>query len=154
MENISHTIANGNVSLIPQVNGILDSRNSPDRTPVSLDLTECPVKHTNTQKQIEKTNEDTSNNDTDEMITYEPDQVTKSYKKNINIARKKGRTAKIYTMNIERKRLLEQGRENTLQNTKDKRPAEEYFLTALKASHKTYKALKSKQKKKKMTMGQ
>ena len=76
MENISHTIANGNVSLIPQVDGIVDSRNSLDRTPVSIDLTKCPVKHTNTQKQIEKTNEDTSDNDTDEMITYEPDQVT------------------------------------------------------------------------------
>ena len=47
-------------------------------------------------------------------------------------------------MNIERKRLLKQRRENTLQNAKGKRPAEEYFLTALKASHKTYQALKSK----------
>ena len=87
------------------------------------------------------------------MITYEPDQVTKSNRKNINTARKKGRTAKIYTMNIERKRLLKQRRENTLQNTKGKRPAEEYFLTALKASHKTYKALKSEQKKKKNDNG-
>ena len=48
--------------------------------------------------------------------------------------------AKIYTMNIERKRLLKQRREKTLQNTRGKIPAEEYFLTALKASHKTYKA--------------
>ena len=123
----------------------MDSRNSLDRTPVSVDLTESPVKHTNTQKQIEKTNEDTSDNDTDEMITYEPDQLKKSNRKNINTARKKGRTAKIYTMNIERKRLLKQRRENTLQNAKGKRLAEEYFLTALKATCKTYKALKSKQ---------
>ena len=48
MENISHTIADGNVSFIPQVDGIVDSRNSPDRTPVSVDLTESPVRHTNT----------------------------------------------------------------------------------------------------------
>ena len=41
--------------------------------------------------------------------------------------------AKIYTMNIERKRLLEQRREKTLQNTRDKIPAEQYILTALKA---------------------
>ena len=41
--------------------------------------------------------------------------------------------AKIYTMNIERKRLLKQRREKTLQNTRGKIPAEEYFLTALKA---------------------
>ena len=52
-------------------------------------------------------------------------------------------------MNIERKRLLKQRRENTLQNAKGKRLAEECFLTALKASRTTYKALKSKQKKKK-----
>ena len=43
-------------------------------------------------------------------------------------------------MNIERKRLLKQRREKTLQNAKGKGPAEEYFLTALKASHKSYKA--------------
>ena len=56
-------------------------------------------------------------------------------------------------MNIERKRLLKQRRENTLQNAKGKRLAEEYFLTALKASHKTYNALKSKQKRKKNDNG-
>ena len=97
----------------------MDIRNSLDRTPVSVDLTESPVKHTNTRKQIEKTNEDTSNNDTDETITYEPDQLKKSNRKNINTAKKKGRTAEIYTMNIERKRLLKQRRENTLQKAKD-----------------------------------
>ena len=117
----------------------MDSRNSLERTPVSIDRAESPVKHTNTREQIEKTNEDT-----DEMITHEPDQLKKSNRKNINTARRNGRTVKIYTMNIERKRLLKQRRENTLQNAKGKRPAEEYFLTALKASCKTYKALKRK----------
>ena len=68
--------------------------------------------------------------------------MKKSNSKNIKLARKKGRTAKIYTMNIERKRLLKQ-RDNMLQNAKGKRPAEEFFLTALKASHKTYKVLKN-----------
>ena len=48
--------------------------------------------------------------------------------------------AKKYTMNIERKRLLKQRREKTLQNTRGKILAEEYFLTALKASRKHYKA--------------
>ena len=74
------------------------------------------------------------------MVTYEADELKKSNRKNINTARKKGRTAKIYTMNIKRKRLLKQRREKTLQNAKGKRPPEEYFLTALKASCKTYKA--------------
>ena len=56
-------------------------------------------------------------------------------------------------MNIERKRLLKQRRDNTLQNAKGKRPAEEYFLTALKASRKTYKVLKNTQNRKKNDNG-
>ena len=70
-----------------------------------------------------------------------------------NIGVKKGRTAKIYTMNIERKRLLKQRREKTLQNAKGKRLAEEYFLTALKASHKIHRALIHRRERK-VTMGQ
>ena len=56
-------------------------------------------------------------------------------------------------MNIERKRLLKQGRERTLQNAKGKGPAEEYFFTALKASHKSYKASKNSHKRKKDNNG-
>ena len=48
IENISQTIADGNVSLIPQVDGIVDSRDSLDRTPDSIDLTESPDKNTKT----------------------------------------------------------------------------------------------------------
>ena len=48
MGNISQSLADGNISLIPQVDGIVESRDSPNRTPVSVDLTESPVKHTNT----------------------------------------------------------------------------------------------------------
>ena len=61
--------------------------------------------------------------------------------------------AKIYTMNIERKKLLKQRREKTLQNTRGKIPAEEYFLTALKASCKHYKASKNSYKRKKDNNG-
>ena len=56
-------------------------------------------------------------------------------------------------MNIERKRLLKQRRERTLQNAKGKGLAEEYFLTALKASHKSYKPLKNSHKRKKDNNG-
>ena len=87
------------------------------------------------------------------MITYETDEWKRSNKKNVNMAKKKGRTAKIYTMNIERKRLLKQRRERTLLNAKGKGPAEEYFLTALKASRKSYKASKNSHKKKKDNNG-
>ena len=113
-----------------------------------IDLTESPEKNTKTQKQIEKVNEDTSDNDTDDTVTYETDELKKSNRKNVNTAKKKGRMAKIYTMNIERKRLLKQRREKTLQNTRGKILAEEYFLTALKASRKCYKASKSSYKEK------
>ena len=131
----------------------MDSRDSLDRTSDSIDLTESPVKHTKIRKQIEKTNEDTSDNDTDETITYETDELNRSNRKNINTASKKGRIAKIYTMNIERKTLLKQRREKTLQNAKGKRLAEEYFLTALKASCKIHRALKNTQKRKKNDNG-
>ena len=48
IENISQTIADGNVSVIPQVDGIVDSRDSLDRTPDSIDLTESSEKNTKT----------------------------------------------------------------------------------------------------------
>ena len=53
---------------------------------------------------------------------------------------KKGRTTKMYTINIERKKLLKQRRENALQNAKDRKLAKENFLTALKAGHKADRA--------------
>ena len=104
---------------------------------------------------MEKINEDTSDYDRDDTVTYETDELKKSNRKNVNTAKKKGRTAKIYTMNIERKRLLKQRRERTLQNTRGKILAEEYYLTALKTSRKHYKASKNSYKRKKeTTMGQ
>ena len=60
--------------------------------------------------------EDTSDNDTDEMIIFDEDKLKKTYRKDTNVLgkraknvkTKKSRTAKMYTINIERKRLLEQ----------------------------------------------
>ena len=87
------------------------------------------------------------------MVIYDKDELKKSNRKNVNTVKKKGRMAKIYTMDIERKRLLKQRREKTLQNTRGKIPAEEYFLTALKASRKCYKASKNSYKRKKDNNG-
>ena len=58
------------------------------------------------------------------MITYMADKLKKTNRKKSNalgkrpknIEVKKGKTAKIYTMNIERKRILKQRREKTLLN--------------------------------------
>ena len=46
----------------------------------------------------------------------------------------------MYTIIIERKKLLKQRREKALQNTKDRKLAKENFLTALKAGHKADRA--------------
>ena len=89
----------------------MHSRDSLDQTPDSIDLTESPVKHTNTQIHVEKINEDTSDDDTDEMIDFDNYKVKKTYRKCTNEQRKraktvktkKGRTTKIYAINIERK---------------------------------------------------
>ena len=89
IENVSQTIADGNVSLIPQVDRVVDSRDSLDRTPDSTDLTESPEKNTKTRKPIEKANEDTSDNDTDVMITYKTDELKKSNRKNVNTVKKR-----------------------------------------------------------------
>ena len=158
IENTSYAIIDRNISFIPQVDGIVDSRDSLDRTPDSIDLTESPVK---SQKQIEKINEDTSDNHTDERIIYDADELKKTNRKNIdalgkrakNMKAKKSRTAKTYTINLERKRILKQRREKTLQNAKDRKLAKEYFLTVSKASRKADRASKDTQKGRKSNNG-
>ena len=62
----------------------MDSRDSLDQTLDSIDLTKFPVKNTNTQRNIEKINEDTSDDDTDEMIDFDNDKVKKTYRKDTN----------------------------------------------------------------------
>ena len=94
----------------------MDNRDSLDQTLDSIDLTESPVKHTNKQRHIEKINEDTSDDDTDEMFDFDNDKVNKTYRKDTierrktgkTVKIKKGRTMKIYAINTKRKRLLKQ----------------------------------------------
>ena len=131
IESTSYEEIDSNRNFIPQVDGIVDSRES----------LESPVKHTNTQRHMEKINEDTSDDDTDEMIDFDNDKVKKTYKKDTNECRKrakivktkKGRTMKIYTINIEKKKLLKQRREKALQNAKDRKLAKGNLLAALRA---------------------
>ena len=49
IENTRYEEIDGNRNFIPQVDGTVDGRDSLDQTPDSIDLTESPVKHTNTQ---------------------------------------------------------------------------------------------------------
>ena len=62
----------------------MDSRDSLDQTPDSIDLTKSPVKHTNTQRQMKKINQDTTDDDTDEMIDFDNDKVKKTHRKDTN----------------------------------------------------------------------
>ena len=130
-----------NRNFIPHVDGTVDSRDSLDQTLDSIDLTESPVKHISTQRQMQKINEDTSDDDTDEMITFDDGKVKKTYRRDIKVQRKRAKTVKtkkrrstkMYTIDIERKKLLKQRREKALQNTKDRKLVKENFLAALKA---------------------
>ena len=125
-DNTSYEETDRNRNIIPQVDGTVNSRDSLDQTPDSIDLTESPEKNTNTQRDIEKINEDTSDDDIDEMIEFNKDKARTIYRKDTNdqrkrariIKSKKGRTTKVYAINIERKRLLKQRREKVLQNAK------------------------------------
>ena len=65
IEGTSYEEIGRNRNFIPQVDGTVDSRDSLDQTLDSIDLTESPVKHINTQRWMEKINEDTSDDGTD-----------------------------------------------------------------------------------------
>ena len=141
IESTSYEEIDRNRNFIPQVDGTVDSRDSLDQTPDSIDLTESPIKHTNTQRHIENINEDTSDDDIDEMTDFDNDKAKKIYRKDTNEPRKrakivkskKGRTTKVHTINMERKRLLKQRREKVLQNAKDRKLAKGNPLAALQA---------------------
>ena len=84
MEITSYEEIDRNRNFIPWVDSTKDSRDSLDQTLDSIDLTESQVKHTNTQRQMEKINEDTSDDDTDEMIDFDNDKLKKTDRKETN----------------------------------------------------------------------
>ena len=83
-----------NRNIIPQVDGTLDSMDSLNQTPDSIDLTESPVKHTNTQRDIEKINEDTSDDDIDKMIKFNKDKARTILREDTNEQRKRAKIVK------------------------------------------------------------
>ena len=111
-ESTSYEKRDRNRYIIPQVDGTVDSL---DQTPDSIDLTVFPIKYKNAQRDKEKSNEDTSDNDIDEMINSNKDKARKVYGKDTNEQRdmektdeninddtyqtvksNKGRTTKVY----------------------------------------------------------
>ena len=121
-ESTSYEETDRNRYIIPQVDGTMDSIDSLNQTPDRIDLTESPVKYRNTQRDREKSNEDTSDDTTDKIIEFNKDKARKIYRKDMNEQRKraknvksnKGRTTKVYAINIVRKRILKQRREKVL----------------------------------------
>ena len=152
-DSTSYVETDRNRNIIPQVDGTVDSRDSLDQTPDSIDLTKSPEKNTNTQRDIKKMNEDTSDDDIDEMIEFNKDKARTIYRKDINDQRKrakivkskKGRTTKVYAINIERKRLLKQRREKVPQNAKDRKLVKANAPLALQVSKRANRALKDTQ---------
>ena len=69
-ESTSYEKRDRNRHIIPKVDGTVDSRDSLNQTPDSIDLTIFPVKHRNTQRDKEKINEDTNHNDIDRMVKF------------------------------------------------------------------------------------
>ena len=84
IEGSSYEETGRNKNFIPQVDGTMDSRDSLDQALESIDLTKSPVKHINIQRWIEKINEDTSDDYSDEMITFDNDKAKKTYRKHAN----------------------------------------------------------------------
>ena len=84
IESISHKRRDRNRHIIPQIDGTMDSRDSLNQTPDSVDLTVSPVKYRNEQTDRLKTNEDTNDNDTDEIVKFNKDKATKVYRKDRN----------------------------------------------------------------------
>ena len=152
-DSTSYEETDRNRNIIPQVDGTVNSRDSLDWTPDSIDLTKSPVKNINTQRDIEKINEDTSDDDTDDMIEFNKDKARMIYRKDTNEQRKrakivksiKGRTTKVYAINIERKRLLKQRRKKVLQNAKDRKLVKANTPVALQASIRANRASKDTQ---------
>ena len=164
IESISHKGRDRNRHIIPQLDGTMDSRDSLNQTPDSVDLTVSPVKYRNEQTDRPKTNEDTNDNDTDEKVRFNKDKATKVYRKDRNEQRdteksdedtnddtyetvkfNKGKATKVYEINIEKKKILKERREKALQNAKDRDAEKVNAQAALQACTRASKASKDNQ---------
>ena len=164
IESISHKGRDRNRHIIPQVDGTVDSRDRLNQILDSIDLTVSPVKYRNEQRDTEKINEDTNDNDTDEIVKFNKDNARKVYGKDRNEQRdtekadedanddtyktvrfNKGRATKVYEINIEKRKTLKERREKALQNAKDRNAGKANAQAALQAHTRASKALKDNQ---------
>ena len=164
IESISYKERDRNRNIIPQVDGTMDSRDSLNQTWGSIDLIISPVKYRNAQRDTEKINEDTNDNDIDEIVKFNKDKARKVYRKDRNEQRdiektdkdinddtyktvkfNKGRATKVYEINIEKKKILKERREKALQNAKDRKAEKAKVQAALQAHTRATKASKDNQ---------
>ena len=155
IESISYKERDRKRHIIPQVDGTMDSRDSPNWTPDSIDLTVSPVKYRNAQRDTEKINEDTNDNDIDEIVKFNKDKARKDGNEQRDIEKtnedinddtyetvkfNKGRATKVYEINTEKKRILKERREKALQNAKDRKVEKVNAQAALQAHTRATKA--------------
>ena len=163
-ESISYEERDRKRHIIPQVDSTVDSRDSLHWTPDSIDLTVSPVKYRNAQRDTEKNNEDTNDNDIDEIVKFNKDKARKVYGKDRNEQRdiektdedinddtyktvkfNRGRATKVYEINTEKKKILKERREKALQNAKDRKAEKMNGQAALQAHTRATKASKDNQ---------
>ena len=164
IESISYKERDRNRHIIPQVDGTVDSRDSLNGAPDSIDLTVSPVKYRNPQRNTEKINEDTNDNDINEIVKFNKDKARKVYGKDRNEQRdiemtdedinddtyitvkfNKGRATKVYEISTEKKKILKERREKALQNAKDRKAEKANSQAALQACTRATKASKDNQ---------
>ena len=83
-ESTSYEERDRNRHIISQVDGTVDSRDSLNQTLDSIDLTISLVKYRNVQRDTEKSNEDTNDNDMEETVKFNKDKARKVYGKDRN----------------------------------------------------------------------
>ena len=164
IESRSHKGRDRNRHIIPQLDGTVDYRDSLNQTPDSLDLTVSPERYRNEQTDRVKTNEDTNDNDTEEIVKFNKDKATNIYGKDRNEKRdtektnentnddiyetvkfKKDKATKVYEINIEKKKILKERREEALQNAKNRDAEKANAQAALQAHVRASKASKDNQ---------
>ena len=84
VESISHKGRDRNRHIIPQLDGTIDSRDSLNQTPDSVNLTISPEKYRKEQRDTEKTNEDTNDKETDGIVKFNKYKAIKVYGKDRN----------------------------------------------------------------------
>ena len=128
-------------------------------------MTVSPEKYRKEIVDRENNDTDTNDNDTDEILEFNKDKATKVYGKDRNeqidrekddkdindddtyetVKCNKGKANKVYEINVEKKKLLKERRENALQNAKDREAEKANAQAALQVCTRASKASKVNQ---------